>query len=357
MAIYNINGSQLNQAYAKSGTSLASAYDVNGNEVMHGSSPIQPMDWTNIPTQYRTNIASAVTYATNYISNHAGSFAFPVLTDVHDKFYNEPNYLLYNFPNKFDKFLFLGDIANAYSQTQMNNAKAYMQQASSVDVLALVGNHELSGWAEGDDLPKVWYQPLIPSSAVVMSGTDALVYYFDDTTNNVRFIVLDSCTPIYKSSGSQLLTKNELEFFASALDSAGNKTVILLNHAPGQSYTWVADSTQTGSSTTVANLAVTMKSIITAYINRSSCTFTDDNDVSHTHDYSSASGSFVGYITGHEHRGGYNNGQGYHAFLLPSSYYNDAGMSIFVIDKTLRKIIWLIAYKSESTYGVYEYAY
>lgn len=356
MAVYNVNGVQMPRVYNVNNNLLSYAYDVNGNEVLHGTAPIQPMDWSNIPTQYRTNIADAVSYTTNYISNHEESFAFPVLTDVHDKFYNEPNYLLYNYHNVFDKFLFLGDIANTYSQTQMNNAKAYMEQASSVNVLALVGNHELAGWAEGNDLPKVWYQPLLPSSAVVMSDTDALVYYFDDT-NNARFIVLDSCTPIYQSSGSQLLTKNELEFFASALDSAGNKTIILLNHSPGQGYTWIADPTQTGSSTTVDNLSVTMRAIVNAYINRSSCTVTDDNDVSHTHDYSTASGYFVGFITGHEHRGGYNSGQGYNMFTLPSSYYNDSAMSIFIIDKTLRKVIWLIAYKNESSYGIHEYTY
>ena len=355
MAVYNVNGVQLSQVYSKDGSLLSYAYDVNGNEVLHGSTPIRPMDWSNIPTRYMTNISGAVSEAQTYMQNHSVAFAFPVLTDVHDKFYNEPNYLLYNFPNTFDKFLFLGDMANAYSQTQMNNAKAYMEQASSVDVIAIIGNHELGGWAEGDALPKTWYQPLIPSDAVVMSDTDALVYYFDDT-NNARFIALDSCTPIYKQSGSQLLTKNELEFFASALDSAGNKTIILLNHAPGQGYTWVADPTQTGSSTTVANLAVTMKAIVDAYINRTSCTFTDDNGVSHTHDYSSASGYFVGYFTGHEHRGGYNNGQDYNMFTLPSSYFNDAGMSIFVIDPDARKVIWLIAYKAGS-YGKYEHTF
>lgn len=354
MSVYNNDGVVLLTVYGLNGATLQSAYNIDGVNVLDA---LTPMDWTNIPQQYRTNINGAVAYAETYLENHSSAFAFPVLTDVHDKFYNEPNYLLYNNQGVFDKFLFLGDIANAYTDTQMDNAVAYMEQAKSVNVLALIGNHELGGYAENDTLPKAWYQPLIPSSAVVMTGTDALVYYYDDSVNNVRFICLDSCTPIYKSSGSQLLTKNELEFFASALDTAGNKTIILLNHSPGQSYTWIEDEAQTGSSTTVANLSVTMGGIISAYINRTSYTFTDDESVSHTHDYSSASGDFVGLITGHEHRGGYSDAKGYNLFTLPSSYYNDAAMSIFVIDKSIKKLIWLVAYKNELSYGVHEYSY
>ena len=357
MAVYNVSGTELNALYDVESESIYHAYDVEGTEVFGGQvPPVQPMDWTNIPTQYRTNIASAMSYANTYLNSHSNAFMFPVLTDVHDKFYNEPNYLLYNFSNKFDKFLFLGDIANEYSQTEMDNAKAYIQQASSVDVLALVGNHELSTWAEGDDLPKDWYQPLVPSSAVVMSETDALVYYFDDTTNNIRFIVLDSCTPIYKSAGTQLLTKNELEFFASALDMVGGRDVLLLNHAPGQYYYRVAEP-ETGESTTTVTNRATMDSIINAYINKTSVTLTDDASVSHTHDYSEATGRFIGLVAGHTHRAGYTNSNGYNVLICPSSYYNDSGMSIFIVDPDAKKIIWLIAYKSLTSIGTYEYTY
>lgn len=357
MAVYNASGTQLSQVYSVNGTLLASAYDVYGNEVLHGSSPIQPMDWTNIPTQYRTNIASAMSYANTYLNSHSNAFMFPVLTDVHDKFYNEPNYMLYNYPYKFDKFLFLGDIANSYSQTQMNNAKAYMQQASTVNTLALIGNHELSNWAEGDDLPKVWYQPLIPSSAVVMSGTDALVYYFDDTANNVRWICMDSCTPIYKSAGSQLFTMAEIEFCASAMESAGSKDIIILNHAMGGGFYLVTDVEKTTwkSDTTVTNMT-TFNNLMSAFVNRSTINITVDNVV-HSHSFTSATNDLIGYITGHYHNAGFYDGLGYNKFTCPSSYYNSAGMSIFIVDPDAKKIIWLIAYKSLTSIGTYEYTY
>lgn len=366
MSVYNIEGTQLNAIYSVLGASLSTAYDIDATIVFSNeptpptpTPEIEPMDWSNMSATYKANIDDAIEYADTYLSNHANAYSFPVLTDVHDQLYNEPNYVLYNHPGSFDKFLFLGDIATAYSQTQMDNATDYMSEADVINILDLVGNHELGDWASGDPLPKTWYETLIPFASVKMQNTDALVYYFDDTTNNVRFICLDSCTPIYQSSGTQLLTKNELEFFASALDSANGKDIILLNHAPGQNYYYVTDTEkETAISTTSITNRSTLDSIINAFIDRNSVTFTDDSNVSHTHDYSSATGDFIGLIAGHTHHAGYNNANGYNVFICPSSYYNtDAGMSVFVIDKTLKKVIFLIGYKNNADYGLYEYAY
>lgn len=354
MSAYNVNGETLENVYGISGTALANAYDVEGNDILNG---IVPMDWSNIPQQYRSNINDAVTYAKTYLQNHNSAYVFPVLTDVHDKFYNEPNYVLYNHPNTFDKFLFLGDMANSYSQNQLNNAVSYMHQADTVNVLALVGNHEFGDYVSGDTLPKVWYQTLIPPSCVVMSA-DALVYYFDDVENNVRFICLDSCTPIYKSSGVQLFTKNELKFCASAMENAGNKDIIVLNHAMGSGFYLVTDTEQTEwkSDTTITNSS-TLWNIINAFKNKSSYTFTDDESVSHTYDFSNVGGNFISYITGHYHDAGNYDGRGFNMITLPSSYYNASGMSIIIVDPAAEKFIWLIVYKNQSTYGIYEYAY
>lgn len=360
MAVYDVNGVQLSQVYSKDGSLLSSAYDVEGAVVFGGSpSPVEPMDWSSMTVNSKQNTSDIVSYASTYLSNHSNAYAFPVITDVHDKWYNEPNYILYHFPDVFDKFMFLGDIANAYSQAQMDGATAYMEEANPINVFPLVGNHELGGWAEGDDLPIQWYRPLVPQYATIMQGTDALVYYFDDSTNNVRFIVLDSCTPIYQSAGTQKLTKNELEFFASALDSSGTKDIILLNHAPGQGYYAVTDTEkETYVSTTSITNRATLDAIINAFINRTSYTLTDDSSVSHTHDYSSKTGKFIGLIAGHTHQAGYNNANGYNVLICPSSYYNtDAGISVFIIDRNLSKVIWLIAYKNQSAYGLYEYTY
>lgn len=353
MSIYDINGNTLTRAYDVFGAELNHAYDINGTEVFGGGG-IEPMDWSNIPTVYRTAIADAVTQVRTYLNGHSGAYAFPVLTDVHIRFYNEPNYLIYNNQGLFDKFLFLGDIANAYSVTELDGAVYYMLGAYT-DILPLVGNHELANYAEGDTLPKAWYRPPLPESAVVMDG-EPLVYYYDDDANNVRYIALDSCTPIKKSAGSQLLTKNELEFMASALGTANGRDIILLNHTPGQSYHPLANPSETVASTTVANTTTTMKSIISAFISRGTYSFADDSGVTHAHDYSSATGSFIGYFTGHMHQAGYNSSQGYNMFTCPSSYFNDAGMSMFVIDRTAKKVIWFIAYKA-GTVGTHEYAF
>lgn len=360
MAVYNIAGAALSAVYGKEGTSLQYAYDVEGAEVFSSSTPpVDPMDWSSMSETYKANINSAVNYAKSYMAQHSGSYAFPVLTDVHDKLYHEPNFVLYNHPGVFDKFLFLGDIANAYSQAQLNAAVSYMAEANSINVLDLIGNHEFGGYVQGDTLPKVWYSPLLPEGNVLMQDTDCLVYYFDDTANGVRYIGLDSCTPIYTSAGTQLLTKNELEFFASALDSSGTMDIILLNHAPGQSYYYVTDTEkETSVSTTGITNRGTMDSIINAFKNRTSVTVTDDSGVSHVHDYSGKTGAFIGLIAGHTHHAGFNNANGYNVYICPSSYYNsDAGLSVFIIDPVSNKVLFIIGYKNQSSIGVYEYTY
>lgn len=358
MAIYNISGGSLSACYSVNETALSVAYDINGSQIYtSGSAPsVEPMDWSSMTDYSKANINSIVEYAQTYIANNTNAYAFPVLTDVHDQFYNEPNYVLYNYPDAFDKFLFLGDIANAYTETQLDNALAYMEEANSITVLPLVGNHELGGWADGDTLPKEWYQTLLPSSAVTMDA-DALVYYWDDNANNVRYICLDSCTPIYQSSGTQRFTLDQLEYCASAMDSSNGKDLIFLNHAIIQSFYLVTDTEQTTVkySTTVNNSG-TLRSLVNAYKNRTSYTFADDSDVSHTHDYSNATGNVVGFFSGHYHGAGHIE-DGFHIFTLPSSYYNNAAMSVIIIDPDSTKIIWLIGYRNDSTYGIYEYTY
>lgn len=359
MAIYNISGTSISACYNISGTALSVAYDISGNQVYtSSSSSVDPMDWSSMTDYLKANINSVIEYVQSYVAENTDSYAFPVITDTHDQLYNEPNYVLYYYPDVFEKFLFLGDIATAFSQTQMDNALAYMEEAKeagTMEVLPLVGNHEFGGWTEDDYLPREWYASLLPSDAVTMSA-DELVYYYDDTNNNVRFICLDSCTPIYTQSGSQKYTKNELEFLASALESAtGN--VIVLNHAPGQSYYDLGDTSTSNSTTTVTNVGV-LSAILNAFIDRTTYTLTDDSSVEHTHDYTECTGSVIGLICGHTHHGGWTNNNGYNVFVCPSEYYNsDSGMSVFIVDPDASKVIHLIAYRNNSTYDSYEYTF
>lgn len=354
--IYYINGNAITKAYDINGNVLSSVFDINGNEIVLSEEQLSE----------RPLLDSAMLYCDDYAKANPESYAFPLITDVHLTFDGEePKYIEQKYPNTWSRLLLLGDMVNntsSYNETEMNNAVSFMSGASNLNKLVVVGNHELGNWKEGEPLPEKWYKPLLDSTSVLWNGGDGLIYYSDDEENNVRYIVLDSCTPIYKASGVQKFTKNELEWCASVIESSGDKDIIICNHSMGGSFYLVTDTAKENSiaDTTVTNSG-TLWGIVNAFISKGTYNVTDDDGVSHFHDFSGCTGDFVGYFTGHAHQAGYNDASGFNKFTCPMLKTTYPGypqaMNFFIIDKALRKIIWLVCDYSKTTYDKYEYTY
>lgn len=351
--IYDINGNSITNAFGVNGNVLNSVFDINGNEIVLSEEQLSE----------RPLLDSAMLYCDNYVKANSQAYAFPLITDVHLNFgEEEPKYIEQKYPNTWSRLLFLGDMTNNYVETDLDKAVSFMNGASNLNKLVAVGNHELGNWAGGDTLPQEWYKQCLDETSALWNGGDGLIYYSDDEENNVRYIVLDSCTPIYKASGVQLFTKDELEWCASVIETAGDKDIIICNHTMGSSFYLVTDTAKENSiaDTTITNNG-TLWAIINAFISKGTYSVTDDNGTAHSHDFSQCTGEFVGYFTGHAHQIGFTNEIGFNKFTCPMLRKTYSGypqaMSFFIIDKALQKIIWLVCDYSKETYDKYEYTY
>lgn len=347
--IYDIYGNETTTVCDINGNVLNSVCDIDGNEIVLSEMPL---------------LDSAMLYCDEYVKANPQSYAFPLITDVHLNFgEEEPKYIEQKYPNTWSRILFLGDMTNNYVTTDLDNAVSFMNGASNLNKIVAVGNHELGDWVEGNTLPEEWYKQCLDESSVLWNGGDGLIYYSDDEENNVRYIILDSCTPIYKSSGTQLFTLNELEWCASVMESSGGKDIIICNHAIGTSFYLVTDTNKETRKydTNITNASTKLFPMINAFINKESYTITDDEGVSHTHDFSNTTGKFVGYFSGHYHNVGLTDENGFWQFTCPMLRTTYSGypqaMSFFIIDKALQKIIWLVCDYSKETYDKYEYTY
>lgn len=361
MSIFDIDGREIVKAYSLTAP-IYKAYSLDGTKVFDDSSELEPMDWTGMAANFKTNIDNAAQMIQTELANSPNAFAFPVYTDVHTYFaWNEPNYVAYHWPTLFSEFLFLGDMTNVYDETQLNNAVTYMNGARNQNMIVSMGNHEFGGFVVGtDELPRDWYKPLCPASCVFYDD-DGLTYYWDDEVNNVRFIMMDSNSTVKKQSGVQRFDLGALSWMAGAMESAGSKSIIVMNHAIGSSFYLVTDTDKTDpkSGTTITNMP-TFNNIVTAFKAKTSITVTAGG-VASTYDFSNNTGYFIAYITGHYHNAGFTDSPGYNKFTCPALIRNKQagrGMSFFVIDQVAKTIQFIVSriYSNDQN-EVYTYSY
>lgn len=329
-------------------------------------------DWSGIPESFWMAMDGSLDYIQDYVDAHPNSFAFPVITDVHANFeWNEPNYLAWSKPDLFPVFLFLGDMTNGYIESQFEGAVDYMKGATGQKLIVSIGNHDFGGgnatdhpWVEGDKLPKEWWIPLLESDCVFCEGDNTLTYYWDDTENKVRYIMMDSNSTKLRANGVQRFDMSNLNWLASVLESSGDKDIIVLNHAMGTGCYLVTDAEKNAwkKDTGITNIEI-FNSILLAYKDKTSISLEVDG-VSQEHDFSEASGDLIGYITGHYHNAGHDDSAGLNKWTCNALTRNGGGkrqsykgLSFFIIDKDLHKVIFLVVRYQNPEYEVYEYNY
>lgn len=334
--------------------------------------PEVPLDWDIIRNDFFSTIDRSLTYIQDYIDTHPNAFAFPVITDVHTYFsWNEPNYIASSKPDLFPVFLFLGDMTNSYTKSQFERAVEYMNGADGQKLIVSIGNHDFGSvngssncWVEGDPLPKEWWIPLLESDCVFCEGDDTLTYYWDDAKNNVRYIMMDSSSTVLRPNGDQLFTMSNLNWLASVLESSGDKDIIVLNHALGTRFYLVTDTEQETLKNTSAITNIDwLDSILSAYRDKTSIHIRV-GETENTYDFSKAKGDLIGFIAGHHHDAGYINISGINKWTCNAltrkggaSRQSYKGLSFFIIDKDLHKVIFLVVRYQNPEYEVYEYSY
>lgn len=344
MSVYDIGGNILTSAYDISGNSLTSVYDIDGN-LIDGLEPepiVEPMSWS-MTDNYKGQILGALDEIKTYKITHPSAYALCQFNDVHLQFSaNEPNFIDYNKGYKvIDRMLFVGDIVNnydsvTYSEKQFTDAITYMNGASASKKMVAMGNHEYGHYSEQAVKSDVRYKPII-NVPCVYPYENIVMYYHDDTENNVRYIVLNFS---YELHGQDLYSFNnsQFEWFVSVLESAGSKDIVVVSHVMLNPFTMLETGAEKSWTAGGISNQSDLINCINAWENRS--TYTIPNSSS-THNFSNCTGDFVMYTCGHYHALSYAD-FGFNMIACPTLQTPESGAHkgfiFYLIDKALKSI-------------------
>lgn len=341
MSIYNQYGTEQTDAYGISGVKLSQAYDINDQLVLDSDPdiPVIPAGWT-MSESYKAQVLDAMDYIKAYLQDNDNAFAFAQFNDVHQTFGdNEPNFIDFNKGYKYlAHMMFLGDMTNLDTDTDVANLSAYINAASVSKKLMCIGNHD--GYYTGQATnPETLYKSLTYTDVTYKpSEEDALIYYYDDAVNGVRYIILNYYNTL--KSGYPKLDIAQAQWCASVMSAAGGMDIIIGAHGPLMPWTNVTDSTQSISQEYLPEQD-TLVSIINAFQAKSMITIGGT-----TYDFSTCNGDFIMYTCGHWHCWGYGNDNGFNMFVGPSKNNPSSlntqkyvGFMFFIVDKASKQII------------------
>lgn len=365
MAVYDINSNILDSIYDVSGNGLTEAYNIDGDEIFSGEPdiPVTPLTW-DMSDNYKGQVLGVIDYIRSYKQSNPNSYALCQFNDVHLVFSgNEPNFIDYNRGYKvIDRMLFLGDMVDTSDSTQYSNAVAFMQGASASKKIVAMGNHEYRSYNASYGNPETLYKAVINVECTYKTN-DVLIYYHDDTNKNIRFIALDYFyqTQTYTDSG-HLLDLDQARWLAGVMESAGSKDIIIVAHSMLNPFTGAFTNAEHSSSATLQNKAELI-SIINAYKNRGTYSVTVDGN-SYSFNYSSVTGNFIMYTTGHYHAMGHSNADGFNMFTCPSllnayplNTASKKGFTFYLINRTLKTIKAFVCSTDLSAYASFDYTY
>lgn len=359
MPVYNVHGVELNEAFNVHGESLSSVYSKDGREIQlvaQPDIPVTPLTW-NMTDKYKQQVTDALDYINAYKRSHAQSYSFVQFNDVHKNVGgNEPNFIDYNKGYKvLSRMLFLGDLVDRETVSEITNAVAYVEGAQASKRLVGMGNHEY--WSYGQTLnPEEYYVPLTNVQSTWFKG-NTCVFYNDDDVNNVRYIILDYFWKLHSPADTDhFIDEEQLNWLATAMESAGSKDIIIGAHSMFNPFTLVFTGETTNSSADTTQIKNAIVPIITAFKNRGTCTVTV-NGVTHSHDFSNCTGKFILYTSGHYHNFGYADDSDFNMFTCVARSGNswngtgaEAGFTFYLIDRRASSIEVIICYTNNSSH-------
>ena len=346
MTVYKIDGTELTGAFDLVGTGLNSVYALDGTEIPFDDDPdipVTPLTW-DMPEAYKQQVLDALDYMKTYKQWHSSAFALAQFNDVHTYVgSNEPNFIDYNKGYKvLNYMMFLGDLVNNSSVNQYTNSVNYMAGAQASKRLVGMGNHEYMNYNASYGNPETLYGALINVDTVFMpTDNSALIYYHDDATLNVRFILLNYfyITKTHADSG-HLLDMAQLNWLASVMQSAGDKDIVIGAHSMLNPFVALRTGRSSSSSAQI-NQQQDLINVINAFKNRSTYSVTVDG-VTHAHNFSSCTGDFIMYTSGHYHILGQSDDFGFNMFTCPARKGTSTGLEkgfvFYLIDKALKSV-------------------
>lgn len=213
---------------------------------------------------------------------------------------------------QFSQFLTLGDIAgNYFHETHLQNFVDAMKVFPIEKKTAIAGNHDV--WAGASDRSYIDQSKLskyLKNYTLRRYGTNGYGVLTDDYFN-MKYLIISNYDKDEGESGSQISTK-QVNFIVDELSKRDGYDVVILSHEPIS----LSDSTTTalleaGVYTTMGNYFSFIPtkggfvSMLLARKNKSNGTYTDDEGIEHTYDFTECNSDLLCCFCGHTHVEGF----------------------------------------------------
>lgn len=255
------------------------------------------------------------------------------------------------------KCINLGDtVADRFGTTALENYLSATKDSIPLSKrLDVYGNHDV--W-DSDDSQKYTVDqkrlsPYFKNIYARRHGNNGYFTVFDDYYN-VKYLVISDLEYPDTNYSTRRITTAQAKFIVSELSEDDGRDVVLVSHAPldsdevtSRDSTYQAYSEKFLSDTTAHNSFMTM---IAARKNKTSGTFTDSEGISHTYDFSNASGDLLMSLHGHAHFEAYRTFENSITEFIFDWFYGNTFYFAYIDRKEKKFKVW----KNEANVGALE---
>lgn len=186
--IFDINGNEKNQVFGLLGESLTQAYDIYGNEL------IEESDYSidNVISYYQQPTLDMVEVINAQSSD---TVSFVVITDSHGSVNRQHSQAIATYlvkHSKANKLFHLGDVSgNNWSETEYKTYFTPLVENCLSRMYFTLGNHEWFGDVTHAS-HTVIYNDILSSKKNLHGNPERFYYYFDDASNKIRYVVINT---------------------------------------------------------------------------------------------------------------------------------------------------------------------
>ena len=313
MAVYDVNGNELQSVYDLNGAALEQAYDMNGEPLMESGEPfiktIIPYD-TNwlITSTWLANATTARDSIINLYSQSDDAIPFFIQTDGHgDK--NEGNKGCHNLAEETMGYIAniqLGDYQSYYYDGQNPRDHAATSQGIA-KYIPVMGNHELL--ANNTTEAQIANLPTLIESYTASNGilgsSEYGYYKVIDPWKSVKYLVFQGHIPVDKSIDSSgfifKMTGEQWEWAIDEMEADDGLDIVVINHEPFNGNYINATTGEAVSYFPTTGNKINIAPLLTARKAKQRGTIADSDGVDHAYDFTNCKTDLLCALFGHRH--------------------------------------------------------
>lgn len=360
MSIYNLTGTELSEAFSKSGENLDKCYNLGGNVIFDGG------DYDHWDTEYQHTILQARdAWAEEY---RADPSIVPLMvhTDQHNrlKASTKPTFDYLNLAVKWPEvsaIIGLGDVCgNLYNTTDLNNMLTALSSIPLEKQINIQGNHD--NWLTVNDpiddetftfTKQTFFNNTAYNGNVSFDnrGNEILI----DDVHHIKYICISCFYFLNGTNYKWTIPSDAMTWLLNQMSKDDNYDIIVLSHIQplGSIRTWyvpAVDGNPASSSQTTRNgqgvapwgTTGLFEGLAHARKNKSSGTITDSEGITHNYDFSGCGSDLLCWLAGHHHADKYAYDGGDVPIILFDAYtYADYPLYMVNIDRVRERVnVW-----------------